>query len=235
MPSLLIATQNRDKAREIAALLADMHVLVRQRDNAGEGDAPSEPSISPKAIPYPEHCHVGEPVHVLTLADVAPTLEIPETGETFVANAREKALAAAQATGLTALADDSGLAVAALGGAPGVYSKRYADTDEARNTKLLAALAGLPAAQRSARFHCAVVLAGPQGVLVEIEEALAGQIVTAPRGRQGFGYDPIFQPTGATRTLAELTLAEKNAISHRGRAFRCAAAWLREHAELLVG
>lgn len=191
--TLLVATQNRDKAREIAAVLGDL------------------------------------PVRVVTLADVAPELDIAETGDTFMANARLKALAAAHATGLTALADDSGLAVDALDGAPGVYSKRFGADDAARNDKLLALLRDVPDDRRTARFHCAVVIAGPDGVLAEIEETVEGAITRAPRGDNGFGYDPIFQPLGDTRTTAEMTLAEKNAISHRGKAFRQAAAWLRAH------
>jgi XTP/dITP diphosphohydrolase len=188
---LLVATQNRDKAREIAAVLGDL------------------------------------PVRVVTLADVAPELDIAETGDTFMENARLKALAAARATGLTALADDSGLAVDALDGAPGVFSKRFGPTDAERNEKLLALLRDVPDHRRAARFHCAVAIATPAGVLAEIEETVDGAITRAPRGADGFGYDPIFQPTGEARTTAEMTLAEKNAISHRGKAFRKAAAWLR--------
>ncbi len=191
METLLVATQNRDKAREIAQVLGDL------------------------------------PVRVVTLADVAPDLDIAETGATFMENARLKAQAAARATGLTALADDSGLAVDALGSEPGVHSKRFAPTDAARNAKILEALRDVPDDRRAARFHCAVVIANPDGVLAEIEETVEGVIIRAPRGENGFGYDPIFQPLGETRTTAEMTTAEKNAISHRGKAFRKAAAWLR--------
>ncbi len=166
-------------------------------------------------------------VRVLTLADVAPSLEIPETGVTFAENARLKAVAAAQATGYLTLADDSGLAVDALEGAPGVYSKRFADSDPARNARVLAGLRGVPWDRRTARFHCAVVIADATGVRAEIEETAAGHITDAPRGDDGFGYDPIFQPDGETRTMAEMTMDEKNVLSHRGKAFRAAAAWLR--------
>jgi len=190
---LLIATQNRYKAVEIAALLGKL------------------------------------PVEVVTLADVAPELDIPEHGTTFRENAREKALAAARVTGLLTLADDSGLAVDALGGGPGVYSRRYAPTDEARNAKLLASLGERPLTERTARFHCAVAIADPERVLADIEETAEGTITVAPRGEAGFGYDPIFQPAGETRTMAEMSLEEKNALSHRGKAFRKAAAWLHAH------
>ena len=194
MKKLLIATQNRYKAVEIAALLGDL------------------------------------PVAVVTLADIAPALDIPEHGVTFLENAREKALVAARVTGLLTLADDSGLAVDALEGAPGVYSKRFASTDTERNAKLLVLLGGRAASERSARFHCAVVIADAADggrVLAEIEETVEGVITFAPRGSDGFGYDPIFQPLGESRTLAEMSMEEKNALSHRGKAFRKAAAWLR--------
>lgn len=187
MDRLLIATQNRHKADEIAVLLA------------------------------------GLAIEVLTLADVAPTLEVEETGATFLENARLKATETARATGLLTLADDSGLAVDALGGAPGVHSKRFAATDTDRNAKLLALLADVPEAQRTARFHCAVVIADPDAVLAEIEETVEGTITRAPRGTHGFGYDPIFQPLGSPQTTAEMPMEEKNAISHRGKALRRAA------------
>lgn len=172
------------------------------------------------------------PVTIRTLGDIDPAWDIPETGTTFRENARQKAVTAAARSGLITLADDSGLAVDALGGEPGVYSKRFAPTDAERNAKLLALLGDRSPAQRTARFHCAVVIAGPQGVLAEIEETVEGIITDAPRGENGFGYDPVFQPVGFDRTMAEMTAAEKNAISHRGKAFRKAAEWLRSHPAL---
>jgi len=190
MEQLLIATQNRHKAEEIAELLAAM------------------------------------PLCVITLADGYPDVDLPETGDTFMANARQKALAAASLTGMLTLADDSGLAIDALGGEPGVHSKRFAPTDGERIARVLALLQNIPEARRTARFHCAVVIARPGEVLAEIEETAEGRIIHAPRGARGFGYDPIFQPDGSQRTLAEFDLEEKNAISHRGKAFRKAAAWL---------
>jgi len=166
-------------------------------------------------------------LRVMTLADVDPDLDIPETGDTFMENARQKALAAARATGLLTLADDSGLAVDALNGEPGVHSKRFADTDAARIAKLLGLLADVPDERRTARFHCAVVLADPDGVRQEFEETIEGVIIHAPRGAQGFGYDPVFQPLEAGgQTMAEMSMADKNAISHRGKAFRKAAQYL---------
>ena len=169
------------------------------------------------------------PVRVVTLAEIDPTLDIPETSDTFLENARHKARTAARVTGLLTLADDSGLAVEALGGAPGVHSKRFAASDPERVAKLLTLLRDTPTAQRTARFHCVVVIALPDRVLAEIDETAEGAITTAPRGQAGFGYDPIFQPAGDTRTMAEMRLEEKNAISHRGKAFRKAAVFLREY------
>jgi XTP/dITP diphosphohydrolase len=145
-------------------------------------------------------------------------LDVEETGSTFAANARIKALAVAQATGHWALADDSGLSVSALNGAPGVHSARYAPTDPERIEKLLAAL--LPCHERSAYFSAALCVAAPDGeVLLEVEGRCEGQITKAPRGDQGFGYDPIFEVNNTGRTFAEMALAEKKSCGHRGRAF----------------
>lgn len=168
----------------------------------------------------------GLDVRLLTLADAAPQLDIPETGATFLENARLKALAAAGATGLLTLADDSGLAVDALHGAPGVHSRRFAGSDADRIARVLSLLGDLPAERRTARFHCAVVIAEPDDVLEEIDETVEGHMTMSPRGNAGFGYDPIFQPLGFSRTMAEMRLEEKNAISHRGKAFRRAAVFL---------
>jgi XTP/dITP diphosphohydrolase len=145
-----------------------------------------------------------------------------ETETSFAGNALLKARHAARATGLPALADDSGLEVDALGGAPGVYSARYAgdgasDTDN--NAKLLAALAGQPLPRR-ARYRAALVLVlGPDDPAPLVAEGRwEGEIASAPRGAGGFGYDPLFVPTGGTRTAAELVPAEKNRLSHRAQA-----------------
>jgi len=152
-----------------------------------------------------------------------------EDGATFAENARRKALHYAAATGLPTLADDSGLEVDCLNGAPGVQSARYAGEppdDAANNRKLIAALAGIPLEKRTARFGCAMALAWGGQVLVETEGAIAGLIIDVPRGNNGFGYDPHFYLPQYGRTMAELTPAEKNAISHRGQALRALLARL---------
>ena len=153
-------------------------------------------------------------------------LEVEESGETFEENARIKALAYSQASGLVSLADDSGLEVDALGGAPGVHSARYAGpaaTDTDRYHKLLNALADTPTGQRSARFRCVVAIALPDGTVHTTEGTCEGEIGFAPRGEHGFGYDPVFVVKGyAGRTMAELAPEVKNQISHRGRALAAA-------------
>ena len=146
-----------------------------------------------------------------------------ETGATFLANARLKARAIAVATGEVALADDSGLEVDALGGDPGVRSARWAGEpadDAANNAKLLEELRGIHGANRRARYRCVLVLAAPNGRELTAEGRFEGFMLEAPKGSGGFGYDPLFQPEGDTRTLAEYADAEKNAVSHRGRAAR---------------
>ena len=145
-------------------------------------------------------------------------LEVEETGSTFTANARIKAIAVAAATGEWALADDSGLSVDALDGAPGVHSARYAPSDPERIARLLQALQA--EVNRSARFCAALCLAAPDGtVLLEVEGYCKGSITQSPRGDQGFGYDPIFEVDGTQTTFAQMSLQEKKALGHRGRAF----------------
>ena len=151
-------------------------------------------------------------------------LEVEEAGSTFAENARLKATAVARATGAWALADDSGLAVEALGGAPGVHSARYADTDAARIARLLKELATAqaadPAASRAARFTAALAVADPSGTIrLEVEGICPGTILKAPRGSGGFGYDPVFLVDEAGQTFAEMAKAEKARLGHRGRAF----------------
>ena len=144
-------------------------------------------------------------------------LEIEETGNTFAANARLKAVAVAIATGQWALADDSGLSVAALGGAPGVHSARYADSDSARIARLLHELQG--ATDRSAHFTAALAVANPAGeVVIEVEGHCPGLILEAPRGEGGFGYDPVFLVSEAGQTFAEMDKDLKGRLGHRGRA-----------------
>ncbi len=153
-----------------------------------------------------------------------PELEMPEeTGTTFLANARLKARAVARATGEVALADDSGIEVDALGGEPGIHSARYAgepSSDPANNARLLAELAGIHGPNRRARFRCVLALVAPDGRELTADGRLEGFVLEAERGAGGFGYDPLFQPEGDTRALAEYAEEEKNAVSHRGRAAR---------------
>jgi XTP/dITP diphosphohydrolase len=154
------------------------------------------------------------------------TLDVEECGDTFEENARIKALAYAQASGLLTLADDSGLEVDALNGAPGVRSARYAGpdaNDTERYRKLLAALADVPDERRSARFRCVVALARPDGTVHTADGTCEGEIGFQPRGKHGFGYDPIFVVTDqGGQTMAELSPSLKNRISHRSRALTAA-------------
>ncbi len=145
-------------------------------------------------------------------------LEVEETGSTFAANAQLKAKTVACVTGEWALADDSGLSVDALDGAPGVHSARYANSDPERIQRLLNALQNC--SEREAHFCAALCIAAPDGrVLLEVEGRCQGRITTAPRGDQGFGYDPIFEVKDTGLTFAEMALAEKKQHGHRGRAF----------------
>lgn len=190
MQKLVIATSNPHKVEEIQAVLGQVGVECVPLGDAG--------------IPEPE-----------------------EDGATFEENARIKAVAYAKALGVTVLADDSGLEVDALGGAPGVHSARYAgvgetraERDAANNAKLLRALEGVPQARRTARFVCVLSVARPDGSIVaEARGHFEGWIGEAPRGVNGFGYDPLLVLADG-RTSAELTSAEKNARSHRGNALR---------------
>jgi XTP/dITP diphosphohydrolase len=192
----------------------------------------------------------GLPVRVLSPADLArPLPEVEEDGATFRANAEKKAAEYARLVGRWALADDSGLAVDALGGAPGVRSARWSEDDdlaspacalpgvaerelgpelaraardEANNAKLLRALAGLAPDRRGAEYVAVLALARPDGAIhAAVEGRCRGAIAAAPRGSGGFGYDPLFVPDDdGGRTMAELPLEEKDALSHRGHAFR---------------
>lgn len=149
--------------------------------------------------------------------------DVPETGLTFAANALLKAHAVARATGLPAVADDSGLCVEALNGMPGIFSARWSGThgdDRANLELLLAQVSDIAVEHRAAYFACAAALALPDGTERVVEGRLNGTLTFAPRGTGGFGYDPILQVDGDSRTTAELTSDEKNAVSHRGKAFR---------------
>jgi XTP/dITP diphosphohydrolase len=189
---LVLATRNEHKVAELRRILADAGLGPDRVELVGAGEFPG-------------------------LEDV------PETGATFAENALIKARSVAGATGLPAIADDSGLAGDALTGMPGVLSARWAGGhgDDAANLQLvLAQIADVPAERRGGHFVCAAALVMPQGEEHVVEGRLDGTLVPAPRGSNGFGYDPIFLPEGESRTTAELAPEEKDAISHRGRAFR---------------
>ncbi len=204
---LVLATRNEHKVHELRQILADLvDELGLEIVGAGEVD--------------------GAP-------------DVPETEVTFLGNARLKAVALAEATGLPAVADDSGLAVEVLGGSPGVFSARWsgthagagasrAEVDRANLSLLLEQVADVPDEHRAAAFVCAAVLALPDGRVEGVQGRVEGTIGRAPRGTGGFGYDPVFVPAGDTRTLAEYTDTEKNAISHRGTAFRALEPVLRD-------
>jgi XTP/dITP diphosphohydrolase len=166
------------------------------------------------------------PVAVTFPAEGGLAVDVSESGQTFEENARIKALAYVETSGLLTLADDSGLEVDALNGAPGIHSARYAGpgaSDADRVRKLLAAMAGVPAGLRGARFRCVVAIARPGGSVLTAEGTCEGEIGMAPRGSHGFGYDPIFVVRGyGGRTMAELPPGLKNRISHRARALAAA-------------
>ncbi|MEJ2092267.1 MAG: XTP/dITP diphosphatase [Syntrophobacterales bacterium] len=190
--TLVMATRNAGKVRELAELLRDLDVRL------------------------------------LSLNDFPELPEIPEEGSTFAENALAKAQAVARLTGFPALADDSGLEVEALGGRPGVFSARYAQdrtggrtpSDEDNWRKLLDELREVPPEKRQARFVCEIALAWPTGRLVTTRGEVAGVIALEPRGTRGFGYDPVFWVPAYQATVAELDLAVKNRISHRGQALK---------------
>ncbi|HZP51606.1 MAG TPA: RdgB/HAM1 family non-canonical purine NTP pyrophosphatase [Actinocrinis sp.] len=168
----------------------------------------------------------GVEVELLGVGDFADLPDVRETGVTFAENALLKAVDVAGRTGLPAIADDSGLCVDVLGGAPGIFSARWAGKhgdDKANLDLLLAQLADVADSHRQAHFACAAALALPGGGQVVREGRIDGTLLHAPRGTNGFGYDPIFRPDGYDRTTAEMPAEEKNAISHRTRAFQALA------------
>lgn len=177
------------------------------------------------------------PVTIKSLDDFGPIPEVEEDGATFDENAYKKSSFTARVLGFPALADDSGLEVAALGGAPGVHSARYAGenaSDAKRCAKLLDALAGQ--SNRNAAFSCVLSLAVPTGAALTYEARCEGQIIDQPQGVNGFGYDPIFYYPPLKKTFAQLSLTEKGQISHRGKALRELGSefgkvlvWLRQH------
>src|SRR5579863_5161473 len=191
MPDLLLATTNVHKLEEFRTIFAEI--------------------LEPPELPY----------RLLTPRDLQLDLDIEETGTTFAENAELKAVAYARASGLLSLADDSGLEIDALDGAPGVYSARFAGPDasyEDRFRILLGRLQGLPVERWTARFRCAITVAEPSGYYQTVEGTIEGRIAESPRGENGFGYDPIFLVPELGKTTAELPPELKNKISHRGRA-----------------
>jgi len=171
-------------------------------------------------------------VEILTLDHFSGLAEIAETGASFRENACLKAHAVAGFTKLSALADDSGLVVDALGGKPGVYSARFAgepSSDERNNAKLLDLLQGVPLPERTARFVCVMAFVTPEGDLKVTEGLCEGLILEEPRGTGGFGYDPLFYLPALEKTMAELSKEEKNRISHRSKAFAAMLPFLREY------
>jgi XTP/dITP diphosphohydrolase len=165
-------------------------------------------------------------VDLVAVDTVAPGLQLTEPFDTFQANALAKAHTVVEATGIAAVADDSGLEVDVLGGRPGVMSARYSGvgaTDAENNRKLVAELAGVPEEQRTCRYRCVAAFVAPDGAEVLATGTCEGTIVLEPRGHEGFGYDPHVVPEGHTRTMAEIPLEEKLSFSHRGRAFRLLA------------
>lgn len=153
--------------------------------------------------------------------------DVDETGDSFEANALLKAETIARATGYPALADDSGICVDLLGGAPGIFSARWSGVhgdDSANIAKLLLDISGSQENERGAQFVCVIAIAKPDGSKIIVRGELAGQVLSKPRGSRGFGYDPVFQPQGESRSFAEMSAEEKDLISHRGRALREIAA-----------
>ena len=215
----VLATQNPDKAREIVEVLVD-HV----------GEPLAAYSIEGVAFLLDTPAHVGASVRTLPALTEPP--DVAESGATLEENARIKARALADALGMLAIADDTGLEVDALGGAPGVYTARYAGehaTYADNVAKLLQRLAGVPPSSRTARFATVAIARWPDGRETVARGEVEGVIADAPRGHAGFGYDPVFVPVeGDGRSFAEMAPDEKHAVSHRGRAFRVVAVRLAE-------
>lgn len=226
---LVLATRNQGKVREFRALLQAGAASTGAAfdDTAFDAptfDAPTFDDTAPRGLDLDA---------AVVDAETAGCSEIPETGVTFEENSLIKAREVVRQTGLPAVADDSGLAVEVLGGAPGIFSARWAGSraaDEANLQLLLEQLADVGPEHRAAAFVCAASLVlpyenGAPGRELTTLGRLEGTLLFAPRGEGGFGYDPILQPAGDSRSVAQLSMEEKNAISHRGKAF----AALREH------
>lgn len=192
--TILLATRNQGKVRELQALVRDL------------------------------------PIELISLDDVPDSPEVEEDGKTFEENALKKARVTAHATGLATLADDSGLCVDALDGRPGVLSARYAgedSTDRDKCHRILEEMAGIPEEARTARFVCILALARPDGKETLFRGICEGRITFEPRGKWGFGYDPIFWYEDAGCTFAEMDRDAKNRVSHRGKALQSFAEYLR--------
>lgn len=173
----------------------------------------------------------GLDIELVGTAEFPHLSDVAETGSTFAANALLKARSVCAETGLPAIADDSGLGVDALNGMPGIFSARWSGShgdDLANLTLLLGQLADVPDARRGAAFLCAAAVVLPDGTERVVEGAIDGTLIREPRGTNGFGYDPIFIPVGETRTTAEMSAEEKDAISHRGRAMRALVPVIRD-------
>lgn len=176
----------------------------------------------------------GEKIKFLTFDDFENFPEIVEDGNSYKENAIKKAKAVAKATGKIALADDSGIEVEYLGGKPGIYSSRFVgenSTDEERNKEILNLLADVPESKRKARYVCVIAVSTPQGLVKTFEGVCRGRISKIPRGKYGFGYDPIFFVPSYKKNMAELPPSLKNKISHRARALNKARSYLRKLGE----
>lgn len=169
----------------------------------------------------------GLPFEIVSLLEYPGIPEVEETGATFEENAILKASAAAGHTGELSIADDSGLEVDVLDGAPGVMSSRFAATTAERNSKLLQMMVAVPDDKRTARFRCVIAIASPEGLVSTCEGTVEGLIAREPKGEQGFGYDPVFYIPSLGRHMAELAPEEKDSVSHRGIAMRKAVEILR--------
>jgi len=217
---LILATRNQHKIEEIKKILSEpdeekLARSVRLRRMASTG----------------ENKRVSQNLEILTLQDFPDVPEVEETGKTMRENAILKAKAVYAATGIPALADDSGLEVDALNGAPGVVSARFAGpgyTYKDNNIKLLGLLKGIPEDKRGAAFRCVVALALSQDDIRIVEGAVKGIITQKEIGENGFGYDPVFYYPELEKTFAQLTQEEKNRVSHRGIAFRKAKELIKE-------
>jgi len=206
--TIVLATRNAAKLRELARILG-------AEDSASQDDAPQDR---------------GEQIRLAGLDEFPGAPDVPETGATFEENALLKARAIADYAGLPAVADDSGLCVDALNGMPGVLSARWAGRhgdDQANLELVLAQVTDVPDTRLGARFVCAAALVVPGGAEWVVTGQVEGRLIRAPRGRGGFGYDPIFLPDGFSQTTAEMTAEAKDAISHRGRAFRALTPFIR--------